>query len=214
MALARRRDHGAEVVSLLTGLVHDKDVRVRQTALFALEQLPVRGSPHADAIIEAAVGALDDRKPEVRLEAGRALYVFGQAQRSVTAMARMVREEEGSLRMGALGWLIMAKSVPKDLERILRKMVITEDVGERIWVRRALFQIGIPERDRAAMIDAELHSLFAAERFDATDSLIKMGKGHSAVPVLTQLAASTDKATAARAERMLFELARDQHDPP
>ena len=70
MALMRRRDHVAQVVSLLIGLTKDKDPRVRLTALFALEQFPVRVSPEADAITEVAVAALNDPKPAVRLEAG------------------------------------------------------------------------------------------------------------------------------------------------
>ena len=129
-------------------------------------------------------------------------------------MARLVREENGSLRMGALGWLIMAKTIPKDLEPILRGMVTSDYVRERISARRALFQLGIPDRERAAMIDAALQSSFGAERLDAAESLIKLGKRDTAIPVLRQLATSGDKATRARAERMRFELGRSDRDPP
>ncbi len=214
MALTQRRDHAGEVLPLLSGLTKDKDPHVRVAALFAMERFPVRGSPEADPLVAAAVAALEDPKPQVRLEAGRALYVFGQGRRSLPAMARLVREENGSLRMGALGWLIMARTIPKDLEPDLRKMAKGDYVWERIWARRALVQLGIPDRERAAMIEAALQSSSGAERLDAAESLIKLGKGHTAIPVLRQLATSGDKGMEATAERMLFELGRTDRDPP
>jgi hypothetical protein len=58
-----------------------------------------------------------------------------------------------------------------------------------------------------------LQSPFGAERLDAADSLIKLGKGDTAILVVRQLATSGDKAMAARAERMLFELSRTDRDP-
>jgi HEAT repeat protein len=85
MVLTQCRDHAVQVVSLLIGLTHDKDAGVRKRSLFALESFRGRVPAEGDAIITAAVAALDDPKPDVRLEAGRALYVFGQGQMSVPA---------------------------------------------------------------------------------------------------------------------------------
>jgi HEAT repeat protein len=214
MALSRRHDHLPEVAPLLIALIKDKDSRVRVTALFAVEQLPTHLLPDADAVIRAVVGALDDPKPEVRLEAGRALYVFRQGQRSVPAMAKLVREERGALRMGALGWLILAKNVPKDLEPIVREMLKTDNVSERIWVRRALFMLGITDRERTALIHAMLEGPEPAERLEAAELLIKLGNPNGAIPVLRELANSGTKAISARAERLLFQLDRDQIDAP
>jgi HEAT repeat protein len=206
MALTRRRDHAAEVVSLVLGLMKDKHPRVRERALFALESFRPRGSTEVDAIVAAAILALDDPNPEVRLEAGRALHVFGQDLRSVPAMVRLVREEKGNLRLGALCWLELAKSIPKDLEPILREMVKSDNVTERISGRQALFRLAIPAHERDAMIDAALKSPFDVERIDAAYWMIKLRKRDRAIPVLQQIAASADKALAARAERMLYEL--------
>jgi HEAT repeat protein len=206
MALTRRRDHENKVISLLLGLTKDKEPRVREAALFALEGFRSVGAPKAQVIRAAALAALDDPNSSVRLEAGRAFYVFGQGQIAVPAMAKLVREENGSLRLGALCWLELANSIPKDLEPILRDMVKSDNVTERMSGRSALFHLGISDRERDAMIDAGLRSPHAGERIDAAARLIKLRKGETVIPVLRQIAASDDKPMAARAERMLFEL--------
>jgi HEAT repeat protein len=83
--LVQHREHAAQVISALLGLAQDKAPRVRETALFALEEIvrfvPPR-SPEAQAVAQAAIAALDDPSPAVRLEACRALYVFVQGQKA------------------------------------------------------------------------------------------------------------------------------------
>jgi hypothetical protein len=85
LALSRHRNQAAQVVSALVGLTKDVAPQVRETALVALERIIARGSPEAQAVIQAVVALLDDPKPAVRLEAGRALYVLGQGRRGVPA---------------------------------------------------------------------------------------------------------------------------------
>ena len=112
LALSGNGEHTAQVVAALVGLVKDQSASVRETALFSLERIVKPGSAEAQAAIQTIVAALDDPKPAVRLEAARALYVLGQGRRAVPALARLVREETGSYRTGALGWLKSMKNHP------------------------------------------------------------------------------------------------------
>ena len=72
VALSQHREHTAQVVAALLGLMKDQAPQVRETALVALEKIVTPGSHEASAVVQAVISALDDPKPAVRLEAGRA----------------------------------------------------------------------------------------------------------------------------------------------
>ena len=168
-ALRKRRDHFAEVLPILLGLMKDPDPRVREAAIFHLESFVTRGSPEVSTLIPELFSRprLDDPKlAAVRLESRRALlYVFGQSPRAVpAAQARPgAREQEGTHRLGALGFLMAGKTIPKDLEPTLRAILKSDYVWERIWSRRALIQLGIPDPERDAMIKGMVESPDNAE---------------------------------------------------
>src|SRR5689334_17946383 len=90
IALRDRRDHFAEVLAILRGLMKDPDPRVREAAIFHLETFVKPGAPEVATLLPDLIAALDDPRPAVRLEACRALYVYGQLPRAVPALARLV----------------------------------------------------------------------------------------------------------------------------
>src|SRR5262249_17981349 len=146
---------------------------------------------------------LDDHNPAVRLEACRALYVYGRLQaesrRVVPAMARLVREEKGTYRLDALGYLTMMRGVPKDLEPTLRGILDDNDANERIMARQALIQLGIPDPERDAIIRAMLASSNNTERLAAARSLIDLGKPELAISALKDVAGGADRGARERA---------------
>ena len=89
VGLGSHPEHTAEVVSTLIALLQDQALEVRESALVALERMITAGSPERAVVAEAVVSALDDPKPAVRLEAARALHVFGQGKLAVAALARL-----------------------------------------------------------------------------------------------------------------------------
>ena len=212
-ALQKRRDHFAEVLPILLGLMKDPDPRVREAAIFHLESFVARGSPEVSILIPELVAALDDPKPAVRLEACRALYVFGQLPRAVPALARLVREEEGTHRVGGVGFLIVSKTIPKDLEPYLRAMLKNEDTNESHWARQALILLGIPDQERDAMLKPMLESPDSSERIAAVDLLFQVGKPERAIPVLEEMAARGSQANRQWAKRMLIR-AKDEGMSP
>ena len=123
-ALRFRRDRFAEVFAVLRGLMKDPAPSVREAAILHLESFVKPGSPEMSALLPDLAAALEDPRPAVRLEACRAFLVYGRLQkesrRIVPAMARLVREETGTHRRSALGYLLMIKTIPKDLEPVLR----------------------------------------------------------------------------------------------
>ena len=166
------REHAPEVVTALLGLAKDKAPRVRETALFALERLVARGSPEAQSFTQAAVAALEDPSPDVRLEAGRALYVLGTGRLAVPALARLAQEERGSHRGGALGFLMAMKTMPKELEPILRAMLKSDDVWGRFQARRALIELGVSDRRKPkTLIESMLKSHEDRERLEGAGDL-------------------------------------------
>jgi HEAT repeat protein len=191
-ALGGRRDHFAEVFPILRGLVKDPDPHVRETAIFTLERFVQHNSPEAATLVPDLVAALDDPMPAVRLEACRALLVYGrlkkESPRVIPALARMVREEQGNHRLGALGYLVEIKTIPKDLEPTLRALLQSEYIWERILTARALLLLGIPDRDRDAIIKTMLASPRSAERLAAARILLELGKPEPAITALKDLA--------------------------
>ena len=212
--LARYREHAAEIVSAVVGLTRDADPRVREQTLFTLEGLVKRGSPEAQTVIQAAVTALDDPKPAVRLEAGRALYVLGQGSRAVPALARLVREETGNHRLGALGFLLRVKTIPPELDPTLRAMMKSDYVWERIWARQALILYRMPAEEREAMIKAMASSSQNAERLEGARLLVHFGRSEGAIPVLRELAAHGSAEERARAQTLLHEALHGTEDIP
>ena len=212
--LSRHREHAAQVVTTLLRLTKDKAPRARETALSALETFAARGSPEAQAVIQAAISALDDPKPAVRLEAGRALYVLGQGSRGVPALARLVREETGGEGLGALGFLMRMKTIPADLEPTLRTMLTSDYVWERIWARQALILLGIPARERDAMIKAMLESLHNSERLEGARLLVQLGQSEQAITVLQEIATRGSNADRAKAHTLLYEATQADPDRP
>jgi hypothetical protein len=134
-----------ESLPLIVGLVQDREHQVRERTLFVLEQMVKPGTPEAAAAAPAMIGALEDPKPNVRLEAGRALFVIGQGLRAVPALARLVHEGRGSHRLGALGFLLRMKQLPREIEPGLREMLTSQDVWERSWGAAALSKMGRAE---------------------------------------------------------------------
>ena len=139
-ALRGRSDHYDEVFPILRKQMRDSSPRVRESAIFVLESFVKPGSPEASTLIPAPLAALEDPKPAVRLEACRALYVYGRLQaesgRVVPAMVRLIREETGTYRRDALMYLTMIKSVPSDLEPILRALLTSRLSAERVAARQ------------------------------------------------------------------------------
>jgi HEAT repeat protein len=212
--LSRHREHAAEVLTVLLSLTKDKVPRARETALFALENFAVRGSPEAQAVIQVAVSALDDPDPAVRLEAGRALYVLGQGSKGVPALARLVREETGNHRLGGLGFLMAMKTIPADLEPTLRTMLTSDYVWERIWALQALIQLGIPAHERDAMTRAMLKSSHNSERLEGARLLVQLGQAEQAIPVLEEIATHGSNADRAQAHTLIYNATQAEPDRP
>jgi HEAT repeat protein len=210
VALRDRRDHYAEVFAILRGLMKDPDPRVREAAIFHLETFVRPGAPEVATLLPDLIVALDDPKPAVRLEACRALYVYGQLPRAVPALARLVCEEEGTLRQGAVGFLLAGKTIPRDLEPTLRRMLKSESVWERIWAVQALIQLGIPDRERDAIIKAMLGSPRSAERLAAARSLIQLGKPEATIPTLQDVAARGDREDRIAASDLLIQIGKPE----
>ncbi len=121
-----------------------------------------------------------------------ALYVYGQLPRSVPALMRLVREEKGIYRQGGLGFLLVGKTIPKELEPTLRAMLEGENALERSMARRALIQMGVTERERDDLIRAMLESPQGAERLAAAQVLMDLGKPLMGVSAMKDLAARDD----------------------
>jgi HEAT repeats len=206
-ALSGRRDHFVEVLAVLRGLMKDPNPQVREGTIVMLERFVTPDAPEVSILIPELVAALEDPKPAVRLEACRALYAYGHleidSQRVIPAMSRLIREEEGAHRLGALGYLTMMKTIPKDLEPALRELLNSKIPDERIFVRRALIVLGVPEQERDAMIKSMLESQHLTERLAAADLLIQIGKPEMAIPALKDLIASENNEIRARAARSL-----------
>lgn len=214
MALRDRRDHYAEVFAILRGLMNDPDARVRGDAIFHLETFVKPGSPEATTILPDLISALDDPNPTVRLEACRALYVYGQLPRAVPALARLVREEEGTLRQGAVGFLLAGWAIPEDLQPNLRTMLKSEDVWERIWAGGALIRLGILDRERDAIIQTMLEGASIAERLFAARYLIQLGKPEAAIPTLQDVAARGGREDRITAADLLIQLGKPELATP
>jgi HEAT repeat protein len=203
VALSGHGEHPGQVVATLLALLDEGVPWVRESVLVALEKIVTPGSPKAPSVIQAVISALNDPKPAVRLEAGRALYVLGQGTRAVPALARLVREETGSHRLGALGWLKSMKTIPPDLEPTLRAMMTSDYVWERISARQALMQLGIPDRERDAMIEVTIKSMQNAERLEGAQLLVQLGRFEQAGPVLREIAARGSNEDRAKADALL-----------
>ena len=102
-ALRERKDHFAEVFAIFRSLMKDPAPIVRERAIFHLESFIKPGTPEESTLLPEVAAALDDASPAVRLEACRALYVYGQLPRAVPALMRLVREEKGIYRQGGPG---------------------------------------------------------------------------------------------------------------
>src|SRR5947209_14766661 len=178
-------EHYDESLPLIIGLVKDRGHQVRERTLFVLEQMVKPGTPEAAAVAPAMIGALEDPKPNARLEAGRALFVIGQGLRAVPALACLVREGRGSHRLGALGFLLRMKQLPKEIEPDLREMIVSQNVWERIWGAEAFIKMG-----RAELAVPVLHDLLKSgnidERLAAAQSLLSIGQAAAIRTVLQE----------------------------
>ncbi len=210
IALRDRRDHLAEVFTILRGLMKDSDSRVREAAIFHLETFVKPGSPEVTTLLPDLVAALDDPRPAVRLEAGRALYVYGELSRAVPALARLVREEEGTLRRDAAGFLLVGRAIPRDFAPTLRILLRSEDVWERIWAGEALIRLGVPDREREAIIKTMLSGLRSPERLAAARFLIQLGKPEAAFPTLQDVASRGDREDRITAADLLLRLGKPE----
>jgi HEAT repeat protein len=200
-------EHYDESLPLILGLVQNREHWVRERTLFVLEQMVKPGSPEAAAVAPAMIGALEDHKPNVRLEAGRALFVIGQGLRSVPALARLVHEGRGSHRLGALGFLLRMKQLPKEIEPDLREMIVSQNASERIWGARALIGMG-----RAELGIPVLHELLKSDDIDArlaaAQSLVSIGQATAVRTVLQEAENHPDARIRARAAVIQKEMKR------
>jgi HEAT repeat protein len=205
-ALAGRRDHYGEVVSILRGLMKDPAPRVREVTIFRLESFVKPDAPDVATLLPDLVAALDDPSPAVRLEACRAFYVYGRLPQAVHAMARLVREEKGTYRQGALGFLLQGGPIPKDLEPRLRELMRSENLWERISARQTMIRLGISAQEREAIIQTMLDSPDPAERLAVAHSLIQLCKPTTAIAALKYAAVKGDQGTSERAVQLLLHL--------
>jgi HEAT repeat protein len=216
-ALAGRREHSALVIPILLGLLKDNTPRVRECAILGLEALVKPGSPESATLVPELLASLDDTKPAVRLEACRALQVQGrlltESQRVVPAMTRIIREEKGTYRLDALGYLTMIKIIPKELEPQLRAHLSSGIPDERISAVRALILMGIPDQERDALLESMVESQHLNERFTGAAILIEIGKPDLAIPVLRGVIASDNTAMRARARVLLCTLNEPEEAP-
>jgi HEAT repeat protein len=203
IALGQYREHTDRVLGVLVGLMKDHVPKVRESVLVALERIVARGSAEVRAILPALIAALDDPKPAVRIEACRALYMLGEGKRAVPALARMVREEKAGDRLGALGWLKTLNAISAELEPALRVMTTSEQFSECFSARRALIQLGIPDRERDEVIDAMLKSSHDEERLEGAFHLLELGRSEQAAPILREIATRGSKVDRARADDLM-----------
>jgi HEAT repeat protein len=203
IALGQYREHTDQVLDVLVGLMKDQVPRVRESVLAALERIVARGSAEVRVIMPTLIAALDDPKPTVRLEAARALYVLGEGKRAVPALGRMVREEKAGDRLGALGLLKALNAISAELEPTLRVMTTSEQFSERFSARRALIQLGIPDRERDELIDAMLKSSHDEERLEGAFHLLELGRSEQAAPILREIATRGSKVDRARADDLM-----------
>jgi HEAT repeat protein len=216
-ALGGQPDHFEQVLPILRTLMTDPHPHVRECAMLELESFVKPGSPEAPALVSEFVAALDDPKPVVRLEAARALQVFGrmkaESKRLVPAMVRLIREETGVYRLGAIGYLTMIDTIPPELEPALRALSKSEIPDERIAARKALIVLGIPDQERDAMIKAMLGSQHLNERLTAAYILIQLGKREMAINALKSLVESNDITIRARAQKLLHMYETGEQSP-
>lgn len=212
LALVGHRDRGDEVVARLVGLAADGDARVRRAALFALEQVVEPGTSAVRSVRPALLAALDDPRPSIRLEASRALYVVGLGTEAIAALTRLVLEERGSDRLGALGFLGRLGVVPAEVEPALRAMLASPTAAERLHAAEALGRLGQTEAAGAAL-RAMLASGSLQERLDASGVLIRLGDAEAARPTLREIARVGPPSHRSRAEALLDRAARRDPGP-
>jgi HEAT repeat protein len=206
-ALTGHRAHSAEVLALLLGLLQDESSRVRQGALFAIEQLVTPRSPEVATVIPALVTALDDPSAAVRLEAARALYVIGRGELAAEALARLVREEQGAYRLGALGFLQTLGIMPAELEPTLRAMSVGPHAMERLQAAVALIALGKVEVAKPVLREM-LEAGAPWDRLRAAEVLIGLGESEAAITVLREISNTELSGASARADVLLDRLAR------
>jgi HEAT repeat protein len=206
-ALAGRTDRFAEVLPILRDLMKDPVPEVRESAILELESFVKPDSKEVSALVPELVAALDDPKPPVRLEAARALKIYGRlgvdAQHIMPAMARLIREETGTYRLDALYYLNMNQMVPKDLEPTLRGLLKANIPNERIQAKLALILLGLSDEEHDAMIKSMLESPELNERLVVSDFLIQLGMRETGIRALKDLARSDDSAIRDLAEKLL-----------
>ncbi len=206
-ALTRHRRHSAEVIPLLVGLLKDREARVKQAALLGIEQLVVSRTPQAQAVTPALIAVLDDPTADVRLEAARALYVIGQGKRAIPALVRLVREEHGAHRLGAMGFLQTMGTIPVELGPTLREMLASDFAEYRLSAATALIKLG-----KAEMAEPTLREMLASQapwyRLRAAEMLIGSGKAEGTISSLRELAKSEQRDVRSKADTLLY-MAKD-----
>jgi hypothetical protein len=206
-ALAGRKDRFAEVLPILRGLMKDPGPEVRESAIHELESFVIPGSTEASALEPELVAALEDPKPPVRLEAARALTIFGrleaEAKHIVPAMARLIREGTGAHRLDALYYLNSNMVVPADLEPTLRRLLNASVPNERIQAKLSLILLSASDQERDAMIKSLMESPQLNERLVVGDFLIRLGMREVGIRALKDLARSDDSAIRDIAEKLL-----------
>jgi HEAT repeat protein len=212
-ALTRHPRHSTEVIPLLLGLLKDKQTRVRQAALQAIEQLALTldtRSPQMRPVAPALVAVLDDPRADIRLEATRALYMMGQGQQSIPALVRLVREEHGSPRLGAMGCLLTMKTIPAEMEPTWLEMLASDSVEYRLSAAMALIQLG-----KARVAEPTLREMLGSpspwHRLRAAEVLIGAGLAGGAIAPLRELARSEQRDVRSRAD-VLLHMAKDSQD--
>ncbi len=207
-ALGGWTDRFVEVLPILRSLVKDLSPEVRECAILELESFVKPGSPEVSTVVPDLVAALDDPKPSIRLEAARALDVYGllkaEAKHFVPAMARLIREETGTHRLGALYFLNTNKMVPEDLEPTLRGLLSASIPNERIQAKLALILVGVSAGGRDAMIKSMLESLHLDERLAVADFIVSLGMREKGIRALKDLAQSDDPGIRACAQKLLW----------
>ena len=207
-ALGGRRDRFSEVLQILRSLMKDADPRVRECAILELESFVRPETTEVSALEPELVAALNDPKPNVRLEAARALYFYGrwkaEARHIVPAMARLVREETGIYRLDALYHLNTNMVVPEDLEPTLRRLLNASVQNERIQAKLALILLSVSDQERDAMIKSMLESPHLDERLKVADFLVQLGMREMGIRALNDLAQSDDPGIRDCARRLLL----------
>jgi HEAT repeat protein len=208
-------EHYDESLPLILDLVKDGEHQVRERTLFVLEQMVKPVTPEAAAVTPAIIATLKDPKPNVWLEASRALFVIGQGLRAVPALAQLVHDCRGSHRLGALGFLLRMKQLPMEIEPDLREMLASQDAWERIWGAAALIKMG-----RAELAIPVLHDLLKSGNIDArlaaAQSLLSVGQVDAALTAVREAENHPDARIRARAaviqEEMKKEIDTERND--